>query len=79
MHEDLCASVGEERLDKISDLTFAEVDHICNTVKCCEECPLALFYMERNEEQYLCIDYSTKTRVNKILRNGGYFKTLKGI
>ena len=79
MFEELCNSFGQERLDRISELSFSDIDLICDNTKHCDSCPLALHYFEDGEAKKVCLDYATEYRVRKILRNGGYFKRTEGI
>lgn len=80
MFEELCAAVGEERLQRIGNLKIYEVDEICHRAKSCGLCPLALHYVDiHNVPRICCMEIATDTRIRKILDYGGYFKSLKGL
>ena len=80
MYENLCQTVGNERIKMINELKKHEVDDICVMVEKCYNCPLALHYNDVfGVSKICCFRIVTKTQMRKILENGGYFRQLKRI
>lgn len=78
MYEDLCRATGEKRLEIINSLKLWELDYICEHVKECSKCPLALHYVDQYRVPRLCCTLiSGKFRVKNLLVLGGEFKEVK--
>ena len=65
---------GQDRLNLIRIMSMDERDEVCETIRDCKLCPMALMYKGRP----YCADVSPLFRIRRLLSLGAAFVSLEG-